>query len=164
MEAIQNFINPFQVEMDDKIYGILSGATVPFNTGSDIMNAELSGTAAKEAFVSFRLRKNEQFLEPNKRLNQKTFADMGKASVVKTSSNREVQYKQHPNIAFQLLVLSQKQLEKIDMRELMKYQLMPVPSSIGTPDDYLLKTNKSKGFTYLTKELDDFTMPSDAKT
>ena len=41
---------------------------------------------------------------------------------------------------------------------------MPVPSSIDTPDDYLLKTDKSKGFTYITKELDDFTMPSDAKT
>ena len=80
---------------------------------------------------------------------------MGKASVVKTSSNREVQYKQQANVAFQLLVLSQKQSEKIDMRELMKYPLMPVPSSIGTPDGYLLKTDKSKGFTYLTKELDD---------
>ena len=60
-------------------------------------------------------------------------------------------------------MLSPKQSEKIDMGELMKYPLMPVPSSIGTPDGYLLKTDKSKGFTYLTK-LDDFTMSSDAKT
>ena len=89
---------------------------------------------------------------------------MGNASVVKTSSNREVQYKQQANVAFQLLVLSQEQSEKIDMRELMKYSLMPVPSTIVTPDGYLLKTDKSKGFTYLTKKLDDFTMPSDSKT
>ena len=102
MEAIQNFIDPFQVEMDDTFYRILSGAAVSFNTESDIMNAELSGTAAKEAFTSGRLRKNEQFLEPNKRLNQKAFVDMGEASVVKTSSNNEVQYKQQANIAFQL--------------------------------------------------------------
>ena len=104
------------------------------------------------------------FLSQSKRLNQKTYADMGKALVVKTSSNREVPYKQQANVAFQLLGLSQKQSEKIDMRELMKYPLMPVPPSIGTPDSYLLKTDKSKGFTYLTKQLDDFTMPSDAKT
>ena len=64
------------------------------------MNAELSGTVAKEAFISGRLQKNEQFLESNKRLNQKTFVNMGKASVVKTSSNSEVQYKQQANIAF----------------------------------------------------------------
>ena len=92
VEAIQNFMDPFQVEIDDKLYRISSGAAVPFNTESGIMSAELSGTAAKEAFISGRLRKNEQFFEPNKRLIQKTFADMGKASVVKTSSNREVQY------------------------------------------------------------------------
>ena len=61
-------------------------------------------------------------------------------------------------------MLPQKQSEKIDMRELMKYPLMPMPSSIGTPDDYILKTDKSKEFTYLTKELDDFTMLLDAKT
>ena len=55
-------------------------------------------------------------------------------------------------------MLSQKQLEKIGMRELMNYPLMPMP------DGYLLKTYKSKGFTYLTKKLDDFTMLSNAKT
>ena len=72
---------------------------------------------------------------------------MGKTSVLKTLSNREAQYKQQENVAFQLLVLSQKQSENIDMRKLMKYPLMPMP------DGYLLKTDKSKGFTYLTKEL-----------
>ena len=61
-------------------------------------------------------------------------------------------------------MLSQEQSEKINMKDLMKYPLMSVPSSIGTPDGYLLKTDKSKGFTYLTKELNDFTMPSDVKT
>ena len=30
VEAIQNFMDPFQVEMDDKRYRILSGAAVPF--------------------------------------------------------------------------------------------------------------------------------------
>ena len=89
---------------------------------------------------------------------------MGKALVVKTLSNRDAQYKQQVKVAFQLLVLSQKQSQKIDMRELMKYPLMPMLSSIGTPNGYLLKTDKSKGFTYLTKELDDFTMQLDAKT
>ena len=43
---------------------------------------------------------------------------MGKASVAETLSKREAQYKQQANVAFQLLVLSQKQSEKFDMREL----------------------------------------------
>ena len=98
------------------------------------------------------MRKNEQFFEPIKRLNQKTFADMGKAAAVKISSNREVQCKQQANVALQFSLLSQEQSKKIDMRELMKYPLMPVPSSIGTSDCYLLKTDKSKEFPYLAKE------------
>ena len=71
-------MDPFQVEKDDKLYRILSGAAIPFNIETDIMNAELYGTAAKEPFISGRLRKNEQFFEPIKRLNQKTYADMGR--------------------------------------------------------------------------------------
>ena len=55
-------------------------------------------------------------------------------------------------------MLSQKQSEKIDMKELMKYSLMPMP------DGYLLKTDRSKRFAYLTKEQDHFTMLSNAKT
>ena len=71
VEAIQNFMDPFQVEVDDKLYCIASGAAVPLNIESDIMNAELSGSAAKEAFISGRLRKNEQFIEPIKKAEPK---------------------------------------------------------------------------------------------
>ena len=39
-------MNPFLVEMNDRLYHISSGAAVPFNIESDIMNAALSGTAA----------------------------------------------------------------------------------------------------------------------
>ena len=99
-------MDPFQVEIDDKLYRISSDAAAPFNVKSDIMNAELSGTAAKEAFISDRLQKNEQFFKPIKRLNYKTLAGMGKASVVKTSSNHKAQYSQQANVAFQLLALS----------------------------------------------------------
>ena len=55
--------------MDDNLYRILSGAAVPFNIESDILNAELSGTAAKEAFISDRVRKIKQLSQPIKRLN-----------------------------------------------------------------------------------------------
>ena len=93
-----------------------------------MLNAETSGTAAKEAFISDILRKKEQFFEPMESLNQKTLADMGKASVVKTLSNRKAQNKQLANVAFPLLMLPQKQSEKIDVRELITHPLMLTPS------------------------------------
>ena len=89
---------------------------------------------------------------------------MGKIVVVKTTSNRELFYRQQSNIAFQLLVRAQEQPEKIELKELVKYPLMPVPSAIGTADGFLLKTNKAKGFEFLTKGIDDADIPPDGDT
>ena len=55
---MQDFIDPFQVEMDDKFHVLLQYQL------TKSQNAELSGTAAKKAFVADRLRKNEQFFQP----------------------------------------------------------------------------------------------------
>ena len=86
---------------------------------------------------------------------------MGKTVVVKTISNRELLYRQQSNIAFQLLVRAQEQPEKIEVKELLKYPLMPVPYAIGTADGFLLKTNKAKGFEFLTKGIEDADIPPD---
>ena len=57
VKAIQNFVDPFQVysQIDVTLYCISSGAAVPFNIESDIMNTALFGTAAKEALLYDRL-------------------------------------------------------------------------------------------------------------
>lgn len=88
-------------------------------------------------------------------MNLKKLSDMNKVSKVKTSQNKTLEYKQQGNIAFQLLVQSQQQEEKLDLKELMTYSLTPVPYSLGTADGFLNKTDKSKGFHLLTKDIDD---------
>ena len=50
------------------------------------------------------------------------------------------------------------------MQELMKYPLMPVPSSVGTADGYLLKMDKSNGLAYLTKGVDNADVPLNERT
>ena len=89
---------------------------------------------------------------------------MGKSVVVETTSNRELLYRQQSNIASQLLVGAQEQPEKIELKELVKYPLMPVPSDIATADGFLLKTNKAKGFEFLTKGIEDADIPPDGDT
>lgn len=108
--------------------------------------------------------KNQDFFKPIKRQRLKTFQDMGKKVTVKTSKLRELEYQQQENIAFQLLVLSQNQPEKLDLKEVLSYPLMPVPSSIGTADGYLLKTDKSKGLHHLTRGVKDVAAPPDQCT
>ena len=89
---------------------------------------------------------------------------MGKTVVVKTTSNRELLYMQQFNIAFQLLVRAQEQPEKIVLKELVEYPLMPVPSAIGTADGLLLKSNKAKGCEFLIKGIEDADMPPHGDT
>jgi len=84
---------------------------------------------------------------------------MKKRVKLKTSSNKEIQYIQQGNIAFQLLVKSQKLLsDKLNLAELMIYQLTPVLYSLALADGFMSKTNKSKGMHHLVADTDDATV------
>ena len=47
----------------------------------------------------------------------------------------------------------------IDLENIMRFQLTPVPYSLGTADGHLAKTNKAKGFQYITKDVEDVRPP-----
>jgi hypothetical protein len=49
------------------------------------------------------------------------------------------------------------------LKELLAYPLTPVPYSIATPDGFLNKTDKSKGYHLLTKDVEDVPPPPDDK-
>ena len=75
---------------------------------------------------------------------------MNKTVKLNASNKKPIEYKQRGNIAFQLLVRSQQlQGDKFNLRQLMVYQLTPVPYSIGLADHFLTKNDKSKGIHYL---------------
>jgi hypothetical protein len=48
---------------------------------------------------------------------------------------------------------------QLDLKELMAHQLTPVPYSTATADNFLVKTDKVKGFNYLTKGMEDAAPP-----
>ena len=146
------------IDGDEKLYYIVSGKPATPEVESEVMSAESVGKEAKDEFTEERLKKGQKFFEPIRRQCLKTFADMGKTVVGKTTSNRELLYRQQSNIAFQ------EQPEKIQLKQLVKYPLMPVPSAIGTADGFLLKTNKAKGFEFLTKGIEDADIPPDGDT
>ena len=87
-------------------------------------------------------------------------ADIHKTTKLKNSRNKEIQFKQQGNIAFQVLVKAQNLNIDINLQELMTYQLTPVPYCLGTIDGFLGKTNKAKGFDYLTKDIQDCLLPN----
>ncbi len=162
VDAVKSFLNPFEVEDKEHLYCISSGAPVPLHIEIDIMKAEEKGECAKQEFIDNRLQKNAKFFEAVKKLNLKRFSDMNKTAKLQTKSNKVIEYKQQGTIAFTLLIQSQMQGIKLDLQELMAYPLTPVPYSIGTADGFLAKTNKSKGYQYLTKGVENAVVPDDA--
>ncbi|KAK6190949.1 hypothetical protein SNE40_002707 [Patella caerulea] len=84
IDAINSFMDPFDVESDDQLFRIASGAPAPPGLCEDIMDAETKGKHAKDSFISERPKKDKDFFEPIKRQKLKTFADMGKKVTVRT--------------------------------------------------------------------------------
>ena len=148
--AIENFINPFNVGDDKKLYCISSGKAVSEDIKNSILSSEETGRTAKEEFIRDRLVTKKNFFLPVEKKGLKTFASASKSVVIKTTKNKQVEYKQQSNVAFQLLVQAQMVDEKVDLVELVSYPLTPVPCSLGTSDGMLLKTEKAKGMNHLT--------------
>ena len=164
IDAVESFVNPFAISERESLFNLSSGAKVDKEIEKDILNAEDFGHTAKESFIEERLKKNEGFFNPIKRLNLKTMASASKKMSCNTKTNKVVELKQQGNIAFQLLVKLQGKGKELDLEKIMKYQLTPVPSCLGTPDGYLNKTNKATGFHFLTKEIPDALQPDPADT
>ena len=160
--AIVGFINPFEMEQKDKLYCISSGASATSEIERDVILAEASGADAKVDFISERLEKHEKLFDPIKRLNLKT-SELAKKTTIKSSQNKIIEYRQQCNIAFQLLVRSQCDDLRIDLKELLAYPLTPVPYSIAILDGFLNKADKSKGYHFLTKDVEDVPPPPNDK-
>ena len=114
----------------------------------DVLSAEEIGKKQKEAFIEDRLMKNENFFNPVKKLKLKTMAHKNKKVKIAAGKNKVIEVKQHSNIAFQLLVKSQSLGKSLDLFEVMKFQLTPVPPWLGTADGFLNKTNKATEFNF----------------
>ena len=63
-----------------------------------------------------------------------------------------VQYRQQSDLAFMLLVKSQNLDEPVDLDELMRYSLTPVPRSLGTANGFFNKTNKAALLHFFTDD------------
>ena len=96
----------------------------------------------------------KNFFSPVKKMKLRTFHSGNKTVKLKTAQNKIITYKQHSSVALQLLVKSQSH-GHIDVDELLKYPLSPVPYSLGTADGFMAKTDKSKGLQFLVTDVDD---------
>ena len=172
VETIEDYSNPFDVADETKLYCLSSGCPVADDIMDDVLKADDEGKKTKEEFIKCRLGKeNEEkkgkngdgiFFDTISKLKLKTMAS-GNINVTLTKSDKKVvKYRQDGSFVFNLLV----QLEKmgtdlVNLRDFVSYPLTPVPYSIGTVDGCLAKTNKSKGFHWLTNNVSNANYPAD---
>lgn len=105
-----------------------------------------------------RLVAKDGFFDPVKRMRLKTMGDNTKTVKLSTTKNKVIEYRQQGNIFLQLLIRSQDG-GKVEIEDLMKYPLTPVPYSLATADGFLTKTDKAKGLHYLIKDIENSVLP-----
>lgn len=146
--AVKGFLNPFDMSDKSRLYVISSGRPVSQEIERDVMRAEQAGHFEKEKFVRERLQKQgepqREFYDKVPKMKLLTMEKTNKKAKLTSTQGKVIQYQEQGDIAFQLLVKSQLLEQPISIDELMTYCITPVPHSLGTPDGYMAKTDKSK--------------------
>ena len=79
------------------------------------------------------------------------------------STLQVVQYREQSDLAFMLFIKSQNLKESVNIDELMRYSLTPVPHSLGTADGFFNKTNKASMLHFLVEDTPEVvTYPTDS--
>ena len=97
---------------------------------ADVLGAEKTEKKAKDIFIQDRFvngSSEKQLFEPCKRLKLKTMEACNKTVKLTSSNGKMIQYREQSDLAFMLLVKSQLLDEPLDIEELMRYSLTPVP-------------------------------------
>ena len=120
VNAISNFVNPFEVENKDFLYYISSGAPALADVEEDLLSADMSGNKARDEFIEDRLvKKTASFFDPVKKQRLKTFASLAKCVKLTGSEKKLRQMRAERNIFGQLVPLSLK--HNISMEKTLRY-------------------------------------------
>ena len=134
--------NPFNLEkVSSDLVNIATGLVMPADVATRLLDAKSLGEHDMQTYFQDRISTNQvKFNEPIKKLGIKTFSSLNKP--VKTANSRSsVIVKQDRQCFSRLLVVGQKR--KVDLQNLLSYELSSVPVSLCHNDGSLRKTQKS---------------------
>ena len=138
----ENFIHPFS---NSELVCISNGPLASTDVTENLLNAQKHGAEAMKNFMVDRLEEGApvDFYEPMKKKNLKTFSHMRK--VVKVSvKDRMVPLNIHRNIFGQISIIMQSR--NIDLKEVFKYPLGPLPWTLAGDVGKLRKKIKFQSY------------------
>lgn len=143
LAAFDGFVNPFQVDVKDKLFCLSSGAPATSKIESDLLNADAIGQKAFNEFVTDRLvNKSVSFHQPIPRKTLSTFSSMKERRNVTSAANKQIEIRAERNLFGQLLMISQE--NNISLEKTLSFPLSPIPWALATADGLPVKTDKSK--------------------
>ena len=148
--TLNTWINPFAQSDSDEICHLASGATASEHLEQDLLTAHDRGKEAAMAYIQKRLVSNEVgFYDTLSKLKLGNFTSVTKAVKI---SGTDVMLKADRNLFSRLLVIAQ--TRDMDLREVFKHSLGPLPWSLSSTDGTLGKTDKSKLLELLTNQVE----------
>ena len=130
--------NPFE---DDNLSNIATGVNASPDVQVDILAAHDKGVISYNKYIEERLSasRSKSFMDTIPKLKLNTSTTMNKKVV--SYGGKDIELKVDRNLFAKMSIIAQNR--KLDMKEVMKYELGPFPWSFATCDGMLLKTNKA---------------------
>ena len=131
--------NPF--DASEELVVLSSGRVADVNVKQDLLKAKEKGRQALQSFINERLVRNSKgFFDKLTKLKLGSFRDVQKKTSLQ-AGGRSIIIRADRNLFARLLVIGQSR--KVDLRELLTFELGPLPWSLASFDGSLAKTNKA---------------------
>ena len=147
IDVIGDLVNPFKDSSE--LLNIVNATVAPDKITADLMQAHRRGEDAYKQFRLQRLEANpplKNFYDTLPKMKLKTFSETCKMKRVR-SNGRDIMLRATTGLFGNILMMAQ--TRQLDMKEILKFPLGPLPWSLATADGLPRKTAKST----LSKEL-----------
>ena len=134
-------IDPFS-KGNDSLVNFATGVVMPTEDADSLVQSTEKGREQMNLFVTKRLNSNEvSFWVPVPNLKIKTFTTLTKKIQVKAADEKVITVGADRDLFGRLLIVAN--VRQINLKEVLSFELSPVPVSLAHPDGSLRKTNKS---------------------
>ena len=134
INGVVETMNPFSPSIDkDHLFNIATGKAAQEETAIFLLRVKATGRNAKNQFIKGCVEDSSRFSRPIKRQKIKNFASQAGRFKVSSASEKKLVTVTMTRDLFGSILFHALQ-SKVDMEEVLKYPLTPVPLSLCHPD------------------------------
>ena len=142
MDTIKSWVNPFKSrDPNEPLSNIASGVKATDDIADHLLTEEQKGIDAFTTLVKNRLQTSDvDLFAPSPKAKLQTFQNLAKSNKTKAAEN-DIIIKSDKGLFARMVVIAQQR--QMNMQDVLKYSLGPLPWSIAAPDGGPTKTTKA---------------------